>query len=120
MNHYYQNEFGDAQAMYDQCQQYMNYHVTLSMKDGQHVDGIIQSVGNDGVHVLVGEDVMDRDDQDERYFAGGGYGYPGRRYRRFRPQFFPLASLAALALLPYAYPYPYPYPPYPPYPYPYY
>ncbi|MDT8860125.1 hypothetical protein N0O92_07755 [Alkalihalobacillus sp. MEB130] len=114
----YQDEFRDTRALYDQCQQYMNYHVMFTMQDGNTVDGIIQNVGTDGVHVLVGEDVMDRDDQEERYYAGGyGYGFPRRRFRRFRPQFFPLASLAALALLPYVYP---PYPPYPPYPYPYY
>ncbi|MCL7745750.1 small nuclear ribonucleoprotein [Halalkalibacter alkaliphilus] len=122
MNNYYQSELDDTRALHDQCKQYMHYHVTLTMRDGSNVDGIIQSVGTDGVHVLVGEDVMDRsDEQDERYYAGGyGYGFPRRRFRRFRPHFFPLASLAALALLPYVYPAPYPYSyPYP-YPYPYY
>jgi hypothetical protein len=80
------------------------------MKDGNAVDGIIENVGTDGINVLVGEDVMERSEQDERYYGGGyGYGYP-RRFRRFRRQFFPLAALAALSLLPYVYPYPYPYP----------
>jgi hypothetical protein len=110
----YQHVSSDTRSMHDQCNQYMSYHVVITMNDGSTVDGIIENVGADGVNVLVGEDVMERGEQDERYY--GGYGFPRRRFRRFRRQFFPLASLAALALLPYVLPAPYPYP----YPYPYY
>ncbi|WP_100406978.1 hypothetical protein [Bacillus solitudinis] len=112
----YQNEYRNTGALHEQCKNYMSHHVTLTMKDGSAVDGIIENVGTDGINVLVGEDVMERSEQDERYYGGYGYGYPRRRFRRFRRQFFPLATLAALSLFPYLYPAPYPYP----YPYPYY
>ncbi|OLO38077.1 hypothetical protein BTR23_11820 [Alkalihalophilus pseudofirmus] len=111
-----------SHSLHDECQRLMYYHVTLTMNDGSTFDGIIDNVGNDQVSVLVGEDVMERDEESESYdrqFAPYGYGFPGRRFRRFRRRQFPLASLAALALLPYivpppvySYPYPYPYYPY--------
>lgn len=95
----------------------MNYHVIITMKDGSSFDGIILDVGSDNVSILAGEDVMEREnDEDNRQFYGGYY-RPRRRFRRFRRRNFPIASLAALALLPYIAPYPYPYYPYYPYPY---
>lgn len=122
-NHDYNNQYEDTRNLHDKCKKYMYYHVTLSMKDGSSFDGIIENVGMDRVSVLVGEDVMERESENEgdirQYY--GGYGRPRRRFRRFRRRNFPLASLAALALFPYAAPYyPYPYYPQPYYPYPYY
>ncbi|MFC7063796.1 small nuclear ribonucleoprotein [Halobacillus seohaensis] len=117
-NYEYYNQHEDTRNLHDKCKKYMYYHVTMTMKDGSSFDGIIENVGMDKVSVLVGEDVMDRESEDEgdirQYY--GGYGRPRRRFRRFRRRDFPLASLAALALLPYVTPYPY----YPYYPYPYY
>lgn len=113
--------YNHLQSLQDNCKNHMFYHVTLTMTDGSTFDGIIDNVGADRFSVLVGEDVMDREDEnqsDERqYFPYGPP--PRRRFRRFRRREFPFASLAALALLPYVLP---PvYPPYPyPYPYPYY
>ncbi|MFD1040441.1 small nuclear ribonucleoprotein [Virgibacillus byunsanensis] len=100
----------------DDCRRYMYHHVVLTFSDGSSVDGIIEDVDGNRVTVLVGEDVMEREDNelDDRQFYG--YGRPRRRFRRFRRQFLPLAALTALSLLPYA-PYPYYYPPYYPYPY---
>lgn len=100
-------------TMYDDCQRYMNYHVMLTMDDGRMTDGIIEDVKSDRIIVLVGEDVLEREEGEERQFYL--YGRPRRRFRRFRRREFPLASLAALTLLPYIIPPPYPY--YYPYPY---
>lgn len=114
--------------LHEKCKKHMYYHVILTMKDGSTLDGIIGDVDADHITMLVGEDVVERENQmhqgcnrDYSY----NYIYPMNRYRIFRPQTFPLASLAALSLLPYPYiapPYPYPYQyPYPyPYSYPFY
>ena len=121
-NNYY-DDFDFIRNIHGKCKSYMHHHVVLTMQDGSSFDGIIDGVDDNGVSVLVGEDVteQERDDFDDQRFGGyggiGGYGGPRRRFRRFRRQFFPIATLAALSLLPYVYPYPYPY--YPPY-YPYY
>ncbi|MCP3027741.1 hypothetical protein [Halobacillus sp. A5] len=124
-----EENYGDSMEatrnLQDQCKKYKYYHVTLAMKDGRTLDGIIEEVDADRVRVLVGEDVMEQEGEEEgdsRQFYDG-YGRPRRRFRRFRRRAFPFASLAGLALLPYAAPYPYPYYPYYPqpyYPYPYY
>ncbi|WP_299094888.1 hypothetical protein [uncultured Metabacillus sp.] len=118
---YYQDEL-DQRNLHDKCKRYMYHHVMMTMNDGSTFDGIIEDVNENGMTVLVGEDATEREDlEEDRQFYGYGYDYnygrPRRRFRRFRRRFFPIAALAALALLPYVYPYPYPY--YPPY-YPYY
>ncbi|WP_102345155.1 hypothetical protein [Bacillus sp. Marseille-P3661] len=110
--------------LHDKCRKHMLYHVTLTMTDGSSFDGIIENVDMDRITVLAGEDVMERDNEQESEARYGDYGYgrPRRRFRRFRRRNIPLASLAAIALLPYIVPPPVPYYPYPyyPYPYPYY
>lgn len=113
-NDYYR----DIQNVHDKCKKCMYYHVTLTMLDGNTVDGIIENVDMDGITMLVGEDVMEREsenesDQQRQYH---GHRRPRRRFRRFRRQTFPIATLAALSLLPYPYIAP-PYPYYPYYPY---
>lgn len=107
--------------LHDKCKRCMFYHATLTMKDGSTLDGIIENVDNDRIIVLVGEDVMEPDDDNENdnHRQYGRRRYPRRRFRRFRRQAFPLATLAALSLLPYPYvapPYPYYNPYYPFYP----
>jgi hypothetical protein len=109
------NDFDYSRNSHEKCKKYLFHHVLLTMNDGKTYDGIIEEVEGDRLTVLVGEDASD-DEVDDRQFYGG---YGPRRFRRFRRQFFPLAALTALALLPYAYPYPY-YPPYYPYYPPYY
>ena len=104
----------NLQSIYNDCRAMMNYHVILRMKDGREFDCVIESVDPESVNVLMGEDVVMRDDENNRQME---YRNP-RRYRRFRRRNFPLASLLGLALLPYPYyapPYPYaqPYPYYP-------
>jgi hypothetical protein len=83
------------------------------MTDGSVVDGIIEDVDNDSIVVLVGEDVMEQDDNEPNNQQRDFYRRPRRRYRRFRRRRFPLGNLAALSLLAY----PFYAPPYPYYPY---
>lgn len=111
------DNYSHTQTLHDDCKRYLYHHVTLTMTDGSFFDGIIENVDTDRITVLVGEDVMERESENEsderQYF---GFGPPRRRFRRFRRLDFPLATLASLALLPYIapplYPYPYPYYPY--------
>ena len=103
------NNNSNLQDLYNDCKKMINYHVVLRMKDGREFDGVIESVEPDSVNVLMGEDVILRDDEQNRQMQ---YNNP-RRFRRFRRTNFPLASLLALSLLPY----PYYAPPYPYYPY---
>ncbi|WP_296648304.1 hypothetical protein, partial [Romboutsia sp. 13368] len=98
----------NMQNIHDECKRLMNYHTVFTMKDGTTFDGIIESVEQDRVIILVGEDVMDQEGENQ-YNQQRQYGSP-RRYRRFRRRAFPLATLIALSLLPYPYyapPYPY-------------
>ena len=93
----------DLESLHDKCKKHAYYHVVVTMKDGSMHDGIIEDVDMDGVNMLVGEDVMEDDledqyDQERQYHM---YGYPRRRFRRFRRRRFPLASLLALSLLPF-------------------
>ena len=108
------NNSSNLQNLYNECKEMMNYHVIIRMQDGREFDGVIESVEPDGVNVLMGEDVIIRDDEDNRQMQ---FRNP-RRFRRFRRMRFPLATILALSLLPYPYyapPYPYaqPYPYYP-------
>lgn len=120
--------YNDSQNLQDECKKYMFYHVTLTLNDGRTFDGIITNVDGNNVSMLSGEDVTpenqgqgaeqpqtqaqaeDQTRQFHSYGYGYGYGRP-RRFRRFRPRYFPLSTLAALSLLPYPYivqpPYPY-------------
>ncbi|RCW76925.1 hypothetical protein [Saliterribacillus persicus] len=131
MNHENYGHQQYPQNLHDTCEQLKYYHVTVSLKDGTTFDGIIENVDAENVIILVGEDVMDREDntpdQSRQVFnpyggggygpyGGGGYGpygYPPRRVRRYRRRNFPLGALAALTLLPFiaplAYNNPYPY-----------
>ncbi len=115
--------YRDLGSLHDKCRKCAYYHVKLTMTDGSAFDGIIENVDPDRIIVLVGEDVMERENENQtdgqrQYYNYHNYG-PRRRYRSFRRQAFPLATLAALSLLPYPYitqpPYPYLYYPYYPY-----
>lgn len=108
------NYYRDSQSLHDDCKNCLNYHVILTMTDGSTLDGIIQEVNSDRVSVLVGEDVMDQEDEArDSYRQPIGFGRPGRRFRRFRRRSLPLNRLAAIALLQY----PYIMPPFPFFPY---
>lgn len=96
------------------CKKYMNYHVMGELNDGSQFEGIIEDMDDEGVTMLVPEEV-DADQVESRYGYGGnyddydydGYGRPRRRrHRRFRRQRFPFFLLRRLLLYPYYYPYP--------------
>jgi small nuclear ribonucleoprotein (snRNP)-like protein len=110
-------QMGQTSPMHSQCQRLMYFHVIIKLNDGNTVDGILESVENDQISMLVPEEVMGQEDDgaDERQFGYGYGGRPRRRFRRFVRRFLPFAALAALTPYPYYYPYPYY-----PYPYPYY
>lgn len=42
----------------DECKRLRSFHVILLLKDGIKLDGIIQDINEEGVLVLVGEDVF--------------------------------------------------------------
>jgi hypothetical protein len=89
----------------EQCQKYMNYHVTVQMSDGAHFDGIIDDFDDEGITMLVPEWIEDEhEDEGTRQFAYG-YGRPRRRYRRFRRRRFPFRYFRRIFPIPYYYPY---------------
>lgn len=107
-----EESFRDLEVLRDKCRKCMYYHVKFTLTDGRTFDGIIENVDPDRIIVLVGEDVMDQQNQpnQQRQYYHYGYDRPMMRYRRFTRQAYPLATLAALSLLPYPYiapPYPY-------------
>ena len=80
----------------DECKRLRSFHVILLLKDGIRLDGIIQDINDEGVLVLVGEDVFKNPSQNT----------PNRQnymYRRYKPRFFPFAALATTYIMPYSY-----------------
>jgi hypothetical protein len=110
MNNYYNGPIGnpgyqgqeirDYRNIMNTCQRYMNYHVVGQMSDGTQMNGIIQDMDDEGVTMLVPEDVDD-DSDDMRYGGYGGYGR--RRFRRFRRRRFPYNVF----VFPFFFPFPY-------------
>lgn len=100
------------QDLYDECNNLMGYHITIVMKDGSTVDGMIEKVDSNGVVMLAGEDVMDDDEMNqsdgERQF---GKGRRMRRHRRFRRRGYPFNSIRTIFPIIYPFPY-YPFFPY--------
>lgn len=106
MNQNYGNPSGNMpnmqndQDMKNLCMKYMNYHVITQMSDGTQMEGIVEDVDDEGVTMLVPEEV----EGDDRAFGFGGYGgYGRRRFRRFRRRRFPFFFF----IFPFIYPYPY-------------
>jgi hypothetical protein len=101
-------------------------HMLVETADGQSLDGFIEGTDDQGITMMVSEEMNGTD----RQYAPGGYGEDGEyddyrrrpRFRRFRRRRFPYPSIRRLFYYPYYYPYyPYYYPPgyAPPYVYPY-
>ncbi len=103
---YERADYGSLQELYDECNKLMGYHITIVMKDGSTLDGMIEKVDANGITMLVGEDAMDEDDMDksdgERQF---GKGPRMRRHRRFRRRGFPFNGIRRV--FPIIYPFPY-------------
>ena len=84
----------------DECKRLMNFNVMLFLKYGIELYGIIQDINDEGVLVLVVEDVFKNPSQNT----------PNRQnymYRRYKPRFFPFAALATTYIMPYSYYTPY-------------
>ncbi|MGG7150290.1 hypothetical protein ACQPUR_06500 [Clostridium neonatale] len=102
-----------TQNLKSKCKKYLYYNVTLIMSDGSIFDGMIENIDQDRIVMLVGEDVIDLDDDESNYDGNrqhenvGFHRRPRRRFRRFRRRFFPFANVAALELLPFFPPHPY-------------
>ena len=98
----------NLQNLQEECRKYASYHVILKMLDGSTVDGIIESVDNDRIIILVGEDVMEQENSNQMENQRQPFGHgQRRRFRRFRRRGFPIGALAALTLLQYPYAYPF-------------
>lgn len=117
--HYMQPQMqGSYQPMNDDiqgfCHNYRNFHVIAQLEDGALLDAIIESVEENGVILLIAEEVeadqLRQEEDEETFRQFQGYGRPGRRrYRRYRRQRFPFNVFRSLFLYPF-YPYYYPYP----------
>lgn len=70
----------------DQCQQMIDHHVELNMNDGQSIDGILTEVREDGIMLLVGENIHQEESRQ----------YGGRWYRRYRPRFYPYGRFGGI------------------------
>ena len=104
MHQQYQGSYhpmdGDIKA---QGERYMNYHVMAQGNDGSQFDGIIESMDDNGVTMLVPEEFdadqarQDNADDETRQFNFGYGGYDGygrprrRRHRRFHRRRFPFS-----------------------------
>ncbi|MEF3302965.1 hypothetical protein [Paenibacillus sp. GYB003] len=98
-----------AEDIKAQCHKYMNYHVIAHGNDGSQFEGIIDGMDEEGVTMLVPEDV---DGEEREFDPRQPFGYGRRRFRRFRRRRFPFFFFA----FPFFRPYPYYYPYYPYYP----
>ena len=113
--------YRDTESLYDECKKCISYYSVIILSNGGRVEGIIETVDDDNVSVLVSEEVMESDYEDEmnrqKYM---GYRQPGR-FRRFRRRNYLMNNINSARPLrfPYivplypVYPYPYPYPFYP-------
>ena len=99
-------DYNNMRNSQSEFQKYLYYNVTLIMSDGGIFDGIIENVEQDRIVMLVGEDVMDLDDNEDTYDENRQHGNVGFN-RRPRRRFFPFANVVALQLLPYIPPHPY-------------
>lgn len=106
--------YRELRAVQDECKKYLYYHIILTMTNGNKFDGIIESVDEDGITMLVGEEVMEQESENQSNEQRQYYNYdrPRRKFRHFRRRRFPVANLLELALLPYIAPLPYQYYPY--------
>lgn len=99
------DNYNSLQDLFDECKNLMNYHIVLMMKDGTSVDGIIEKVDSNGIIMLVGEDVVDQEDDDDQdqYNNQRQYKRPRRmrRHRRFRRRGFPFNVINGVVPLPY-------------------
>lgn len=109
---YERADYGGLQELYDECNNLMGYHITIVMKDGTTLDGMIEKVDANGITMLVGEDVMDDDEDMDQSMMNQpnaqrqyGKGRRMRRHRRFRRRGYPFNSIRRV--VPIIYPNPF-------------
>ena len=91
------------------CRHHMHVHVIVHTHDGHHFDGIIESMDDQGVIILVPED-METEGMVQPQPQPRQFGFGGRRvFRRYLPRRFPFSFFAP----PFFTPFPYFYPPTP-------
>ena len=102
------------QQMYEMCMKLIHQNVLVELNDGRKMVGVIESVNNQNVVLLVPEEnhhgMSERGHFDDNRF-GGWWGYPGFGYPYygypfypgfgFRRLILPLAALTAISALPY-------------------
>lgn len=78
--------------MHSLCQQYLNQHVQIQTQDHQMYQGIVESVDNDNVYLLIPDNTQMEMDYSQmgqmpaqqgmtrQWGYGPGYGYPGYGY----------------------------------------
>ncbi|MET3698914.1 hypothetical protein SAMN05877753_110150 [Bacillus oleivorans] len=101
----------DLRNIEDVCRKYRNFHVIGQMSDGTQMEGILEDYDDEGITMLVPEEV---DEAEVEGMTGTrGFGpYGRRRFRRFRRRRFPRIVFVFPFFFPYpyyAYPYGYPY-----------
>ncbi|MEH7225100.1 hypothetical protein V7112_14920 [Bacillus sp. JJ1566] len=84
------------------CHNLRNYYVVGHMHDGSQMEGIIEDVDDEGVTMLVPEEVEEFEMEPGRQFGSYG-GYGRRRFRRFRRRRFPFNYF----VFPFFFPFPF-------------
>lgn len=96
-NNWTQEPFNNRDDAMSTCQRHMNFYVIGQMSDGTQVEGIIEDMDNEGVTMMVPEEVEENEMDSNRQF---GY---RRRYRRYRRRRFPYYAF----VFPFFFPYPF-------------
>ncbi|MDR0137537.1 hypothetical protein RFW18_07220 [Metabacillus idriensis] len=77
------------------CRRHMNFYVIARMTDGSQVEGIIEDMDNEGVTMMIPEEV-----EESEMDANRQYGYR-RRFRRYRRRRFPYYAFIFPFFIPY-------------------
>lgn len=100
----------DLRNIHNVCRKYRDYYVIGQMSDGSQVEGILEDADEEGVTMLVPEEVDEKELEPDRQFGvyggfdGYGYGRPRRRrFRRFRRRRFPIIQFVVPFFIPYPY-----------------
>ena len=97
----------DLRNIEDVCRKYRNFYVVGQMSDGTQMEGILEDYDDEGITMMVPEDVDEAEVEGMREFGVyGGFPYGRRRFRRFRRRRFP----RFVFVFPFFFPYPYYYP----------
>lgn len=112
--------YRDIEDLHDECKKCISYYSIIILSNGARVEGIVETVDDDNVSMLVAEEVVEGDYEDEMMNRQKNMGDRQQgRFRRFRRRNFPIRNVdrARPLRFPFIVPlypvYPYPYPFYP-------